>query len=303
MRTWTKSACVVLAWTILSITLVTTGMKGSVHPAQATMRTASSTEDVLTTSTLTIAAPSVTASAPETRYVIQPGDTLSQHRRPLRGTWRLACAVHAEPAGPGPEPECDPPRHRAHRARRRARPLHRGDRGHPVRDRGRAGRPRRLAGPVHGQPTGHRPRSEHDPPRHRTHRPAPGGGTGYVRPGPPAAPGAVVSSPAGPRHHPQPVTRAAPATRGMPQWLKITLLVVGLLILVLFSSSRYWWPAAAGSRPRPRRPRAARPAPAGGRRATLRSRGRARPPFQGRAQRSPARSRAPSSWPTTIGSS
>src|SRR5450432_2362470 len=38
MRSWTKSACVVLAWTILSITLVTAGITGSVHPAQATIR-------------------------------------------------------------------------------------------------------------------------------------------------------------------------------------------------------------------------------------------------------------------------
>src|ERR1700675_3451095 len=103
MRTWTKSACVVLAWTILSITLVTTGMKGSVHPAQATMRTASSTEDVLT-STLTIAAPSVRTSAPEISYVVQPGDTLSSiaARFAVRGGWPALYTLNLQALGRNP---------------------------------------------------------------------------------------------------------------------------------------------------------------------------------------------------------
>ena len=40
MRTWTKSARVVLAWSILPIILVAVGMKGSAHQAQANTRTA-----------------------------------------------------------------------------------------------------------------------------------------------------------------------------------------------------------------------------------------------------------------------
>ena len=44
MRTWIKSACVVLAWSILPVTLVATGTQGSVRLAQANTRTASSTE-------------------------------------------------------------------------------------------------------------------------------------------------------------------------------------------------------------------------------------------------------------------
>jgi len=63
MRTWTMSACVVLAWSILSITLVAIGMTGSVSPAQANTRTARSTELTLT-STQTPAARFVTAVAP-----------------------------------------------------------------------------------------------------------------------------------------------------------------------------------------------------------------------------------------------
>ena len=146
MRTWTKSACVVLAWTILSITLVTAGMKGSVHPAQATMRTASSTEDVLT-STMTIAAPSVTASAPATRYVVQPGDTLSSiaARFAVRGGWPALYTLNLRALGRNPNtirpgtvltvPGRAPVRYTV------------ASRGHPVRHRGRdwactaAGRP------------------------------------------------------------------------------------------------------------------------------------------------------------------
>ncbi len=103
MRTWTKSACVVLAWTILPITLVTAGMKGSIQPAQATMRTASSTEDILT-STLTIAAPSVTAGTPGTRYVVQPGDTLSSiaARLDVRGGWPALYTLNLRAIGRDP---------------------------------------------------------------------------------------------------------------------------------------------------------------------------------------------------------
>ncbi len=53
MHAWTKSACVVLAWSVLSILLMTAGMKGSVHPAQANTRTTRSTE-VIRTSTLIV---------------------------------------------------------------------------------------------------------------------------------------------------------------------------------------------------------------------------------------------------------
>ena len=96
MRTWTKSACVVLAWSILLVILVAVGMKGPVHPAQANTRTAGSTEVILT-STLSVAAAPVTATSPTTRYVVQPGDTLSgiAARFAIRGGW----PAHTRPTG------------------------------------------------------------------------------------------------------------------------------------------------------------------------------------------------------------
>jgi LysM repeat protein len=42
------------------------------------------------------------------------------------------------------------------------------------------------------------------------------------------------SQPAGQHHHPRPVTPKAPAATGMPSWLKILLLAVGLLIVAAF---------------------------------------------------------------------
>jgi LysM repeat protein len=178
MRTWTQSACVVLAWTILSITLVTAGMKGSVHPAQATMRTASSTEDVLT-STLTIAAPSVRASAPATKYVVQPGDTLSSiaARLAVRGGWPALYTGNLQAIGHDPNTI----------------------------------RPGTVLTVPHKAAASSTPGQGH--PRH---------------PAPPPA------SSVGPGHRSHPATRAAPAARGMPQWLKTVLLVVGLLIMVAF---------------------------------------------------------------------
>jgi LysM repeat protein len=47
-------------------------------------------------------------------------------------------------------------------------------------------------------------------------------------------PSLAPAPPAAVPHHAQPGTRAVPAAQGMPQWLKIMLLVVGLLILVAF---------------------------------------------------------------------
>jgi LysM repeat protein len=232
MRTWTKSACVVLAWTILSITLVTAGITGSVHPAQATTRTASSTEDVLT-STLTIAAPSVAASAPATRYVVQPGDTLSSiaARFAVRGGWPALYTLNLQTLGQNPNA------------------IHPGT---VLTVPGRAAVRYTVATGdtlsgiaaglgVHGgwaalyaanrraigrDPNTIRPGTELTVPSPAAPS-APG--RGHPRhPAPPPAP------PVGPQHHPQPVTRAAPAARGMPQWLKAMLLAVGLLILVAF---------------------------------------------------------------------
>jgi LysM repeat protein len=233
MRTWTKSACVVLAWTILSITLVTAGMKGSVHPAQATMRTASSTEDVLT-STLTIAEPSVRASAPATKYVVQPGDTLSSvaARFAVRGGWPALYTLNLQAIGHDPNtirpgtvltvPGRAPVRYT----------VAAGDTlfGIAAGLRVPGGWPALYA--ANRQAIGRDPNTI----RQGTvltvpHRAAASSTPGRGHPRHPAPPPA---SSVGPGHRSHPVTRAAPPARGMPQWLKTVLLVVGLLILVAF---------------------------------------------------------------------
>src|SRR5215831_6179894 len=109
MRTWTKSACVVLAWSILSIILVAVGMKGAVHPAQANTRTAGSTEVILTSKLNIAAAPVqatsyITATSHITRYVVQYGDTLSSiaARFAVRGGWPALYAANRQAIGPDP---------------------------------------------------------------------------------------------------------------------------------------------------------------------------------------------------------
>src|SRR5215831_15873947 len=104
MRTWTKSARVVLAWSILTIILVTVGMKGSAHQAQANTRTAGSTTEVILTSTSSAAAAPVTATRHTTRYVVRSGDTLSgiAARFGVRGGWPALYAANRRAIGPDP---------------------------------------------------------------------------------------------------------------------------------------------------------------------------------------------------------
>jgi len=106
MHTWTKSACVVLAWSILPIILVAVGMKGSVHPPQANTRTARSTEvAVALTSTLIAAAAPWTAPGRTTSYVVRHGDTLSgiAARFVVRGGWPALYAANRQVIGPDPD--------------------------------------------------------------------------------------------------------------------------------------------------------------------------------------------------------
>jgi LysM repeat protein len=182
MRTWTKSARVVLAWSILPIILVAVGMKGSTHHAQANTRTAGSTTEVILTSTSGVAAAPAPATHHTTRYVVRSGDTLSgiAARFGVRGGWPALYAANRRAIGPDPD---------------------------VIR-----------AGTVLTFP---RPAAPAPATPGRAHRP-------YHRPVPPS------SLPASPRHHPLPVTHGAPTTAGMPQWLKLMLLAVGLLILAAF---------------------------------------------------------------------
>jgi LysM repeat protein len=234
MRAWTKSACVVLAWTILSIMLVTVSMNEPVHQAQANTRTASSTEVTLVSASSVAAAP-VTTTSPAARYVVQPGDTLSgiAARFSVRGGWPALYAANRQVIGPDPNAihpatvlvlpgQTVPVRYT----------VAAGDTlsGIAAEFAVRGGWPalytanRTLIGPdpntihpgtVLTVPSPTAPSPPTPRPAHRRPRPAP--------PSPPAR-----------HHHPRPVARKAHAATGMPQWLKIMLLAVGLLILVAF---------------------------------------------------------------------
>jgi LysM repeat protein len=238
MRTWTKSACVVLAWSVLPIILVAVGMKGSTHQAQANTRTAGSTTEVILTSTSSVAAAPVTATRHTMRYVVRSGDTLSgiAARFGVRGGWPALYAANHRAIGPDPNV--------IHSGTVLVLPGHKA----PVRYTVAAGDTlsgiaaefgvrggwpalyaanRRAIGPdpdvIHGGTVLTFPRPA--APAH----PAPGrANRRYHRPASPPSP------PAGPRPHPRPVTKRAPAAAGMPQWLKLMLLAVGLLILAAF---------------------------------------------------------------------
>jgi len=98
VRKWTRSACAVLAWSIMPI-LVAVGAHSSVRPAQATQRIVSSTTQVTLTSFTTVAQPT-----PTVRYVVQSGDTLSGIAAALavRGGWPALYAANQQAIGPDP---------------------------------------------------------------------------------------------------------------------------------------------------------------------------------------------------------
>ncbi len=236
MRTWTKSACVVLAWSILPIILVAAGVKGSVHPAQANTRTDSNTELTLT-STLSVAVAPVTATKPPARYVVQHGDTLSgiAARFAVRGGWSALYAASRPLIGPHPNVihygtvlvlpgQVAPVRYT----------VATGDTladiaaGLAVRGSWPAlyAANRQAIGP---DPNAIHPGTVLSVPHLAAPSP-PTPGPAHWRQYPVPQP----SAPAGTRHHPRPVTKGAPTATGMPQWLKILLLAVGLFILVAF---------------------------------------------------------------------
>jgi LysM repeat protein len=255
---WTKSACVVLAWSILII-LVAVGMTKSVRPAQANIRIASSTTQVTLTGTLGAAAAPGTAAPPAARYVVQPGDTLSgiAARFAVRGGWPALYAANRPLIGPDPN-IIHPgtvlvlPGQRAP-ARYRVVP---GDTlsGIAARFAVRGGWPalyaanRPLIGP---DPNLIRPGTvltvSHPV---RSSPPAPGPGRPYTAP-PPASPDSG--------HRLLPGRTGAPGGAGMPQWLKTVLLAAGLVIGAAFLAE----PVVLVVRRRRRRAvPAARPGPA-----------------------------------------
>jgi LysM repeat protein len=236
MRTWTKSACVVLAWSILSVVLMAAGMKGSVHPAQANTRTTGSTEIILTSiqsaaAPAAPAAPAVTGTSPATTYVVQPGDTLSgiAARFGIQGGWPPLYTSNLKAIGwnpnvlhpgtalvlPGPA--------RVHYTVSAGDTLSGIAAGLGI----RGGWPalytanRRVIG---SDPNALQPGTVLRLPGVAA-TPAASGVTPRRHPAPPPAP-----APA--KHRPHPVTKGASASTGMPPWLKIMLVTLGLLILV-----------------------------------------------------------------------
>ena len=260
MRVWTKSACVVLAWSLL-LTLLVAGMAGSVPRAQASIRMASSTTEV----TLHVTATSPTAAKPAAaaaRYVVRPGDTLSGIAAALdvRGGWQALYQINRPVIGADPDVihpgtvlvlpgRTTPGRYTiqagdslsgvaaALGVRGGWQALYAANRKvigpdpdviHPgtvLVLPGRPGRP--VTAPSSSRPAGH----------HQAH-PAPPA-THAVRP------------------HPAPSARtSAPAPAGMPQWLRIMLLAAGLLIgaaflaeLVLAIARRRRQPVAGNAQP------------------------------------------------------
>ncbi|HUK68725.1 MAG TPA: LysM domain-containing protein [Streptosporangiaceae bacterium] len=236
MRMWTKSACVVLAWSILSITVVAVGMKGSVYPAQVNTRTESNTEVTLT-GTLSVAAAVVTATSRPARYVVRRGDTLSgiAARFSVRGGWPALYAANQRLIGSDPNVilsgavvvlpgQVAPVRYI----------VAAGDTlsgiaaGFAVRG-GWPGLYTANRQAIGADPNAILPGTVLTVARPAAlSPPAPGPAHRRQRPVPPPSP------PAGTRHHPRPVIRGAPHRAGMPQWLKAMLLAVGLFILVAF---------------------------------------------------------------------
>ena len=256
MHACLKSACAVLAWSIL-VVLVAAGMKGSVPPAQANIRTASSTTQVTLASTLSVAAARRTAASPATRYVVQPGDTLSgiAARFAVRGGWPALYAVNRPLIGPDPNI------------------IHSGtvlvlpSRLSPARYTVAPGDTLAGIAAALAVPGGW-------PALYAANRHLIGPDPGVIRPGmvlaiphpaarPPSAwsPGRLYprppSVPAGSGHHPSPAR--APAA-GMPSWLKALLLAAGLLIGAAFIAEpvllliRRWRRRAAAPAARPGMP-------------------------------------------------
>src|SRR5437764_14498558 len=80
-------------------------MKGSVSPAQANIRTASSTTQVTLASTLSVAAAPKTVARPVAGYAVRPGATLSGSaaRFAVRGGWPALYAANRPLIGSDPD--------------------------------------------------------------------------------------------------------------------------------------------------------------------------------------------------------
>jgi LysM repeat protein len=227
-----KSACAVLAWSIL-VVLVTAGMKGSVPPTQANIRTASNTTQVTLASTLSVAVAPKTVARLVSRYAVRPGDTLSgiAARFAVRGGWPTLYAANRPLIGSDPD------------VIRPGTVLVLPGRMAPARYTVAAGDT--LAGIAAvfavrgGWPTLYAANRRVIGPDPNTIRP---GTVLTVRrpaaPTPPATrpghPHPVPPPSAGSWHRPGSAGTGAPAAGGMPRWLKILLLAAGLVVGAAF---------------------------------------------------------------------
>jgi LysM repeat protein len=232
MRAWKKSACVVLAWIIVSILVVTAGMHGSIGLAQASTRTISSPTETHRPSAPTVSASPATTTSKRT-YVVRDGDSLSEIalRLAVRGGWPALYAANRQIIGPDPNliragtllavPVGRPPIRytvvagdtlsgiaAAFTVRGGWRALYTANRqvigADP--DDVRAGTVLAIAA------------------RPALSRPAPGGTSPQTPPRPPSRP--TVR-----RHEHWPTSSRAAAEAGVPSWLVLLLLAVGLLIV------------------------------------------------------------------------
>jgi LysM repeat protein len=236
LRVWTKSACVVLAWGML-LTLMVAGMGGSAPRTQANMRIASSTTAVTLTSTEDAAAASTTTAQPAPRCVVRPGDSLSSIAvaRAVRGGWQALYAANRRVIGPDPDV--------IHPGTVLVLPGQMTPVSYTVRTGDTlSGIATEFAIPG-GWPTlyaGNRQVIGPDPNVIR-----PGTVLTLVRPAAPTRPSsrpahhrqakpAPPATHAAPSHHAPQTRTSAPATAGMPGWLRIMLLAAGLLIGTAF---------------------------------------------------------------------
>ncbi len=244
MRTWTKSACVVLAWSILPIILIAIGSTRSMHPVHASTRTASSTEVTLTSLQSAPAAPVTAARPPVTKYVVRSGDTLSSiaARFAVHGGWPALYAANRRAVGADPN------------TIRPGTVLRVPSRTLPARYTVAAGDTlsgiaAQLALPggwlalyeANWQAIGPNPNTIHPGTVLTIPSPA-ASATSSGRPTPATKPSPVTRphpaspapAPAGPARHAVPRALHVPNLNGMPAWLKALLLAVALLVGLTF---------------------------------------------------------------------
>ena len=241
-----------LAWSALII-LVAVGMKGPDRQAQANIRIASSTTQITLASTVSVAAVHVTAPRPTTKYLVQPGDTLSgiAARFVVRGGWPALYAANRPLVGADPNviqpgivlklPGATTPTH------------------YTVEDGDTlSGMATEFAVPGGWQALYAANRRVIGPDPNKiqagtvlTVRATPAPSLAASSPGQPHAAAPAPSS-AGSGHRSPPTATRPPGAAGMPQWLKTVLLAVALIIGTAFLTE----PVLLAIRRRRRRPSA-----------------------------------------------